>query len=390
MCFTFASIWGMSRFLPDRAKPTSQPRAQGLKKLLVFLLSFAVAAGAWHCAPAAVGIRALDEPALMVKAPAKVLLIAIARAGNRLVAVGEHGVITYSDDNGASWRQSSVPVTVSLTSIGFADALHGWAAGHYGVILHTADGGLTWHEQLNGLQANQLTLAAAQAAAADHSTSVGAPLAVRRADAFIAGGADKPFLSVLVTSDNDVTVFGAYRLVMKTTDGGKTWADWSLNIADPISQNLYDAERSGQNIYIASEAGLVFLSTDGGNTYNQVTPPTDSTLFGILGLGSGEVLTYGVAGRAFASSDMGKTWQTIDLGTDTNLTAAIRLASGRIVLTAEDGRVFVSDGALTGFKPLAVTIPMGLFGMAEAANGDVVFVGSNGIASLPASVFSQS
>jgi photosystem II stability/assembly factor-like uncharacterized protein len=325
----------------------------------------------------------------MVKAPDKVFLIAITRAGSRLIAVGEHGVITYSDDNGSSWRQSSVPVTVSLTSVGFADALHGWAAGHYGVILHTSDGGVTWQEQLNGLRANQLTLAAAQAAVADHSASVGAPLAVKRADAFIAGGADKPFLSVLATSDNDVTVFGAYRMAMKTTDGGKTWADWSLNIADPISHNLYDAELAGQEIYIASEAGLVFLSVDGGNTYNQVTPPTDSTLFGILGLGSGKVLTYGVAGRMFASGDAGKTWQTIDLGTSTNLTAAIKLASGKIVLAAEDGRVFVSDGAVTAFKPLPATIPMGLFAITQAANGDVVFAGSNGIASLPASTFSQ-
>jgi photosystem II stability/assembly factor-like uncharacterized protein len=332
-----------------KTKQTSRLGDQDLKKVLIFLLSFVVTSAIWHGAFAAVGIRALDEPALMVKAPDKVLLIAIARAGNRLVAVGEHGVITYSDDNGVSWRQSDVPVTVSLTSVGFADALHGWAAGHYGVILHTSDGGVTWQEQLNGLQANQLTLSAAQAAVADHNASPGAPLAVRRADAFIAGGADKPFLSILATSDNDVTVFGAYRMVMKTTDGGKTWVDWSLNIADPISQNLYDAERAGQEIYIASEAGLVFLSTDGGNIYNQVTPPTDSTLFGILALGSGNVLTYGVAGRMFASSDAGKTWQTIDLGTDTNLTAAIKLASGKIVLAAEDGRVFVSDGAVTAF-----------------------------------------
>jgi hypothetical protein len=51
--------------------------------------------------------------------------------------------------------------------------------------------------------------------------------------------------------------------------------------------------------------------------------------------------------------------------------------------------VFVTDGAVTAFKPLPVSIPMGLFGMAEAADGDVVFVGSNGTASLAASIFSQ-
>jgi len=88
------------------------------------------------------GIPALDTPAIMVKAPTKVLLVAITRApDNRLVAVGEHGVAIYSDDNGTSWTQASVPVNVTLTCVSFATAKIGWAAGHYGVVLNTQDGG---------------------------------------------------------------------------------------------------------------------------------------------------------------------------------------------------------------------------------------------------------
>ncbi len=86
------------------------------------------------CAAADTGIYALDTAAIPVKNPAGNVLIAVARAGARLVAVGEHGVIVYSDDNGQRWRQAQVPVDLTLTSIAFADANHGWAAGHYGVI----------------------------------------------------------------------------------------------------------------------------------------------------------------------------------------------------------------------------------------------------------------
>ena len=59
----------------------------------------------------------LQESAIPVKAPSHVFLNAVALAGSRLVAVGEHGVIIYSDDEGASWRQASVPVNVLFLSL---------------------------------------------------------------------------------------------------------------------------------------------------------------------------------------------------------------------------------------------------------------------------------
>ena len=37
------------------------------------------------------------------------LLLDVAHAGARLVAVGDRGHILYSDDNGASWAQAKVP-----------------------------------------------------------------------------------------------------------------------------------------------------------------------------------------------------------------------------------------------------------------------------------------
>jgi hypothetical protein len=131
-------------------------------------------------APAATGVRVLDEAAIAVKAPSKVELIAITRAGNRLVAVGEHGVIIYSDDNGFRWTQASVPVDLLLTAVRFATASVGWAVGQHGVILRTDDGGATWRLQFDGIQANHLTLATAQAATASHDPSPGTPLALRR------------------------------------------------------------------------------------------------------------------------------------------------------------------------------------------------------------------
>ncbi len=269
------------------------------------ILKSVVAAGCllphWARASSLTGIYVLDTASIRVRAPDHVLLEAVARAGDRLVAVGEHGVIIFSDDNGASWMQADVPVGVTLNCVAFATPMLGWVAGHFGVILNTEDGGTTWHTQLNGIQANQLTLTAAQAAA--NPSSPGAPFAMRRAGIFVQGGPNKPFLSLIVLSPQKLIVFGAFRMTMLTLDGGMSWADWSLNIGDALSHNLYAATVSGSDIYVVGEAGLVFRSTDGGNTFPAVASPANATLFGVLGIENGAIITFGVAGNIFRSED---------------------------------------------------------------------------------------
>ncbi|MDO6748847.1 WD40/YVTN/BNR-like repeat-containing protein, partial [Gilvimarinus sp. 1_MG-2023] len=92
----------------------------------------------------------LQTPAQTSAKAHTALLLDITQAGERLVAVGAFGHILYSDDQGASWQQAQVPVSVTLTAVSFADARHGWAVGHDGIILATEDGGLNWRKQLDG------------------------------------------------------------------------------------------------------------------------------------------------------------------------------------------------------------------------------------------------
>lgn len=326
----------------------------------------------------------LNENAIAVKNPARVLLISVANAGNRLVAVGEHGVIVYSNDNGQTWNQSFVPVDVTITCVAFATPEIGWAAGDYGVILHTDDGGVTWKRQLTGVNVNQLIMTAATQFSNANPANPAAATATRRANIFMEAGPDKPFLSILALSAQKAIFFGAYRMTVVTNDGGKTWTDWSLHIGDPVSHNIYDAVQVGSAIYLAGEMGTVFRSDDQGNTFPEVTSPTESTLFGILGAENNAVITYGVAGGIFRSTDSGKTWSQINISARTNLTAGTVLKSGMILVISEAGWVYFSSDNGATFNALANNEGMGLFGVTQAANGDVVFVGDNGVRVVPA------
>jgi photosystem II stability/assembly factor-like uncharacterized protein len=317
---------------------------------------------------AATGFYVLDTAAIAVRRPDHVFLEAVTLAGNRLIAVGEHGVIIISDDSGQSWRQASVPVDVTLNCVAFATPLLGWAAGHFGVILQTRDGGLTWQTQLNGIEANQLTLAAAQNAPALHPTSPGAPYAIRRANIFMQGGPNKPFLSIVVINPRKVIVFGAFRMTMIANDGGATWTDLSLSIDDRLSHNLYAAVAACGDIYVAGEAGKVFCSTDGGNTFPAVTSPAAVTFFGVLA----------VAGNLFRSTDRGQTWQEINLNTQDDLTAGLVSKTGNIFIATEAGAVFLSKDNGASFSALQRSPPMAIFDIADAPDGDLIFVGDAG------------
>jgi photosystem II stability/assembly factor-like uncharacterized protein len=46
-------------------------------------------------------------------------LLGAARAGERLVAVGQRGHILYSDDSGNAWQQAAVPVSADLNAVSF-------------------------------------------------------------------------------------------------------------------------------------------------------------------------------------------------------------------------------------------------------------------------------
>jgi len=62
-------------------------------------------------------LAASKRPALMSEKAGRSLLIDLAHAGKRLVAVGERGHVLFSDNDGKTWTQAKVPVSLMLTSV---------------------------------------------------------------------------------------------------------------------------------------------------------------------------------------------------------------------------------------------------------------------------------
>ena len=338
--------------------------AKGLGGLVLLLAG--VFALAVQAAPAV-----LERPALHSAKAERSVMLGLARAGKRLVAVGERGIILLSDDDGARWRQAEVPVSVNLTAVQFVDAKQGWAVGHLGVVLHSADGGETWHEQLDGIQAAELVLQAAEAS--------GDAAAIEQARAMVADGPDKPFLGLHFQDAQVGYLVGAYNLILRTTDGGQRWQSWMPHLDNPQALNLYAMGAWRGDLYIVGERGLLLRSRDGGERFAALPSPYEGSFFGLLAARDG-LLAYGLRGNAWWSDDGGETWQVLETDVESALAAALELADGRLLLAGQGGELLVAQPGSARARSLPLRLAPGLASVVQAADGSLASGGLSGIA----------
>jgi photosystem II stability/assembly factor-like uncharacterized protein len=267
-----------------------------------------VLAAAFAAAAAASPSSALKPiPAQRSPMASQAMILGSAKAGERLVGVGEHGVVLLSDDNGKTVRQAkAVPVSSTLTSVSFIDAKRGWAAGHWGVILSTEDGGDSWRVQRTAIEE------------------------------------DRPLFSVHFFDARHGVAVGLWSLVITTEDGGKTWTAQALTPpsgAKKADLNLLHlfADRQGK-LYAAAERGMVLRSADQGRSWEYLDTGYKGSFWSGAVLDDGTLLVGGQRGALYRSTDGGARWARVDLGSKSSVTSVSERA-GEVIAVGLDGLV---------------------------------------------------
>lgn len=364
-----------------RARPGAflQSTGPGVRYGWVVLAAFL--GSACLTAPVHAGPKAFQDP-LEVAArssplAARSLLQGVARAGDRIVAVGQRGHIVVSSDFGATWTQAKVPVSSDLNAVFFVDARQGWAVGHDGVILATTDAGDTWTLQLDGRRANERLVEYMQRRAAESPTPEVRQL-LDDANRYREQGADKPFLDVWFADASNGYAVGAYNLIFRTTDGGKDWQPWFDRTDNPKAFNLYAIRPAGDALYIAGEGGLVLKLDPAAQRFRALDVPYKGSFFGIVDA-KDAVVVYGLRGTAFRSADGGATWVKVDAGLKATIASGTRTAAGTLVLADVAGRLAVSGDDGRTFRPAgAAAVP--ITGIVAIGDGRFVIVGPRGTA----------
>ncbi|MHC8344200.1 YCF48-related protein [Pseudomonas sp. RT6P73] len=325
-------------------------------------------------------VDVLDQPAkasaLAVRSP----LLGVARAGERLVAVGQRGHILYSDDGGKDWQQAAVPVSADLNAVSFPSATQGWAVGNDGVVLHSSDAGETWTRQLDGRQIGALLVehygALARAEPANEQWEALAADGQR----LVEEGADKPLLDVWFANEKTGYVVGAFNLILRTDDGGHHWTPFQDRTDNPQGLHLNAIASTGDALYIVGEQGLLLKWDDPGQRFVALDSPYQGSFFGAIGR-PGEVLVYGLRGHVFRSLDGGSSWTPLKTGLQVSITTATVDAKGRYLLFSQAGQMLVHvDGPRLTLVPQQNLSPSA--GAIKAPDGSLVLVGSRGARAL--------
>lgn len=351
---------------------------------------------AWS-APAAFALADIIEtPARPTDLAPQNLLTDVTQVGDRIVAVGERGHIIYSDDEGKSWVQGEVPVSVTLTGIDFGSDTHGWAVGHSGVVLHTSDAGATWELQLDGTRALELAIESREEQIAAMEERIEeAPedqkedlewalddlyFALENLQADLDIGPVNPLLDVWFENENRGFVVGAYGMFLRTTDGGQSWTDWAPRVDNRQNFHLNGITRiTGGAIVLVGEAGQIHVSVDGGESFERREAPYDGSLFGVIGTGQvNEILAFGLRGNMLFSNDLGRTWRLVPNTADATLNDGVVAEDGRITLVGNGGAVLMSTNGAETFREYFRDDREGVMSVVPISGTDLLIVGEGG------------
>jgi photosystem II stability/assembly factor-like uncharacterized protein len=312
------------------------------------------------------------------------LFLDVARAGTRVVAVGDRGSILFSDDEGAYWRKADSPTGVLLTSVCFADSRHGWAVGHDAVVLGTTDGGATWQIQYSDVLAADTEDPAGEDYASDDyddydDYSEDYDDSAEEETAQDTSGA--PLLDVVCLGKDRAVAVGGYGYLLETVDGGRNWSRAMDRLDNQNGWHLNGiAHVPGSSTLIAvGEKGLIFRSRDNGLSWKSLVSPYDGSFFGVTALRDGTVAAYGLQGNLWVSRNQGDTWRQVQTGVTRGINAAEQLPDDSLILVGGAGVVLISrDGGnsvvlqyLPDRESVSAVLPL--------AGGELVMVGDAGI-----------
>jgi len=200
----------------------------------------------------------------------------------------------------------------------------GLAVGLAGTVLSTEDAGKTWQDGSAGVADALLGVSCGQSA----SLAVGqGGLIMRKAGdedwVKVDSGTDQRLLSVSANESGLAVIVGGFGAVLKSTDGGASWAplsfDWEAILNDFLEPHVYDVSVSADGIItLVAEFALVMRSVDQGETW-EVVNKGDTSLFALHFRDANTGFAVGQDGKVLKSLDGGLTWSVMPVQTKENL-----------------------------------------------------------------------
>ncbi|MCH5374859.1 MAG: YCF48-related protein, partial [Planctomycetes bacterium] len=295
-------------------------------------------------------------------------------------AVGDRGVIWFTEDGGRHWRLQYSPVPCRFESVSFIDDRHGWIVGGWthpfthrstGIVLRTSDGGQRWEvlPRLSLPALKRVQFFDARRGWAAGSASALYPAGIFRTEdgglswSSVAPVGNAGWLSGDFYDDQCGVVAGRGPLVASVTQSSvapgeapeaEPRAARCVRLSSATSRSP-SLSRGGLTGWLVGDGGLVLKTPDGGRSWSG--PPArlpggmaDYFDFSGVALAGDLCWIVGSPGtRVLHTADGGRSWQIFDTGQALPLSAVTFLdehrgwavgALGTILATRDGGRTW--------------------------------------------------
>ena len=211
-------------------------------------------------------------------------IYSIDRSGDTLWAIGGHGLVLRSDNDGAEWERIASPGDFAALGMALQRG-QPVIVGQAGKAFKLSDEGENWEP--------------------------------------LASGTKERLLNIATLSDGSQLAVGSFGTIVKRSAGSSVFkrvaVDWEAIVEDGFEPHLYDVmQTKAGTLLIAAEFGMVLRSRNGGKTWS-VRNTNDSSIFALHQGANGRLVGVGQAGYIISSEDDGVSWQAAKSGTKANL-----------------------------------------------------------------------
>ncbi len=245
------------------------------------------------------------------------------------VIAGKNGLMRYTNDGGLNWSNSTgISASHHISKLSFETDQVGVACGYtsnggIGVIYKTTNYGQSWTQTTNfyGLPLNHF-----------YNVDDYTIFAVGN-DGYVlvsyGSGGDWEYVPSNTNADlikcvayhngNSYTLIAVTSTgaLMRSINGGTAWNPITPS-GSPFIRDVHMADNGGSYIYIVGDNGEMFMSADGGDSWNVINTTLAINLYAVSVVSDNSVFIGGEDAQLYYSADEGNSWMQIE---DANFTA---------------------------------------------------------------------
>jgi photosystem II stability/assembly factor-like uncharacterized protein len=296
-------------------------------------------------------------------------------------AVGPGGLVERTADGGVSWTQVGNAGS-ALNSIERADPLTLYAAGPNLMVFKSVDGGASWTRKVvQDVPFSHFGRVRCGDALHCLFATVDGVQLIRTVDGgetytSVVPSADQTF-AVSFASPVRAVVAGSQGSVETSDDAGATWASAGGRIAGTFTKL---AAISDLVAYAGGLQGVLARTTNAGQTWSNISPPTDAGIEGLTGWGNDRIYVLASDRSLQRSDNGGASYRLLDYG-QANLAAIAAVAPARLLLLSlPNGMLRSEDGGETFQRVQDRAVRNAALDATDLAAGAVVVYGFRGAA----------